>query len=55
MLLENVKEIIDAGHLGEYSSLVEKLIEEEYTSVDVAAALLKMTLEKESKEIPARG
>lgn len=54
MLLENVKEIVDAGHLGEYSSLVEKLIEEEYTSVDVAAALLKMALEKESKEIPAR-
>jgi ATP-dependent RNA helicase DeaD len=55
MLLENVKEIIDAGHLGEYSSLVEKLIEEEYTSVDVAAALLKMTIEKESKEMQARG
>jgi ATP-dependent RNA helicase DeaD len=54
MLLENVKEIIDVGHLGEYSSLVEKLIEEEYTSIDVAAALLKMAFEKESKETPAR-
>jgi len=55
MLLENVKEVIDVGHLGEYSNLVEKLIEEEYTSLDVAAALLKIMIEKESKEVSARG
>jgi len=46
-LLENVKDIVDAGHLGEYSNLVEKLIQEEYTSLDVAAALLKMMIDKE--------
>ncbi len=47
ILLENVKDIVDAGHLGEYSNLVEKLIQEEYTSLDVAAALLKMMIDKE--------
>ena len=46
-LLENVKDIVDAGHLGEYSNLVEKLIQEEYTSLDVAAALLKTMIDKE--------
>ena len=46
-LLENVKDVVDAGHLGEYSNLVEKLIQEEYTSLDVAAALLKMMIDKE--------
>lgn len=47
ILLENVKDVVDAGHLGEYSNLVEKLIQEEYTSLDVAAALLKMMIDKE--------
>ncbi|MHB8101241.1 MAG: DEAD/DEAH box helicase [Methanosarcina sp.] len=47
ILLENVKYVVDAGHLGEYSNLVEKLIQEEYTSLDVAAALLKMMIDKE--------
>ena len=51
ILLENVKDIVDAGHLGEYSNLVEKLIQEEYTSLDVAAALLKILIDKESKEV----
>lgn len=46
-LLENVKDIVDAGHLGEYSNLVEKLIQEEYTSLDVTAVLLKMMIDKE--------
>lgn len=46
-LLENVKDIVDAGHLGEYSNLVERLIQEEYTSLDVATALLKMMIDKE--------
>ena len=46
-LLENVKDVVDAGHLGEYSNLVERLIQEEYTSLDVAAALLKMMIDKE--------
>jgi ATP-dependent RNA helicase DeaD len=54
-ILENVKDVVDAGHLGEYNNLVEKLIQEEYTSLDVAAALLKIIIDKEGKEVPSRG
>ena len=54
ILLENVKDIVDAGHLGEYSNLVEKLIQEEYTSLDVAAALLKILIDKESIEVSGK-
>ena len=42
LLLEKVKGIIDAGHLGKCSNLVEKLVQEDYTSLEVAAALLKI-------------
>ncbi|MGB8216055.1 MAG: DEAD/DEAH box helicase [Candidatus Methanoperedens sp.] len=44
LLLEKVKGIVDAGHLGEYSNLVEKLTQEDYTSLEVASALLKMVM-----------
>ncbi len=44
LLLEKVKGAVDAGHLGEYSNLVEKLTQEDYTSLEVAAALLKMVM-----------
>lgn len=50
LILEKVKGIIDAGHLGEYNNLVEKLIQEDYTSLDVAAALLKMQMGERGKE-----
>ncbi|MCZ7406013.1 MAG: DEAD/DEAH box helicase [Candidatus Methanoperedens sp.] len=54
LLLEKVKGTVDAGHLGEYSNLVEKLTQEDYTSLEVAAALLKMLMgegsTKEGKE-----
>ena len=43
-VLEKVKGIVDAGHLGEYSNLVEKLTQEDYTSLEVAAALLKIVM-----------
>lgn len=44
LVLEKVKGIVDAGHLGEYTNMVEKLIQEDYTSGEVAAALLKMVI-----------
>ncbi len=50
LLLEKVKGIVDAGHLGEYNNLVEKLIQEGYTSLDVAAALLKMQMGEGEKK-----
>ncbi len=55
IILETVKDTVDAGNLGEYSNLVEKLIQEEYTSLEVAAALLKIMIDKENKEVSPRG
>ena len=51
LLLEKVKGIVDTGHLGEYSNLVEKLTQEDYTSLEVASALLKMVMGEGSKEV----
>ncbi|MDP3105105.1 MAG: DEAD/DEAH box helicase [Candidatus Methanoperedens sp.] len=50
LILEKIKGIVDAGHLGEYSNLVEKLTQEDYSSLDVAAALLKMQMGERGKE-----
>ena len=50
LLLEKVKGVIDAGHLGKCSNLVEKLVQEDYTSLEVAAALLKIVAAEGSKE-----
>ncbi|HEX7627325.1 MAG TPA: DEAD/DEAH box helicase [Candidatus Methanoperedens sp.] len=50
LVMEKVKGIIDAGHLGEYSNMVEKLTREDYTSLDVASALLKMMMGDAKKE-----
>jgi len=50
LVLEKVKGIVDAGHLGEYTNLVEKLIQDDYTSSEVAAALLKIVMGEGSKE-----
>jgi len=53
--LEKVKKSIDEGHLGKYVNWVEKLLEEEYTSLDIAASLLKMVMGGGSKEPKAQG
>jgi ATP-dependent RNA helicase DeaD len=50
LLLEKVKGIIDAGHLGEYSNMVEKFTQEDYTTLEVASALLKMLMGERGKE-----
>ncbi|WP_129596817.1 DEAD/DEAH box helicase [Methanohalophilus profundi] len=49
MLSQNVKKIIDDGHIGKYEHWVENLLEEDYASVDVAAALVKILLAEEKK------
>jgi len=49
LLLERIKGIIDAGHLGKCNNLVEKLIQEDYTSLEVAAALLKIVVDEGNK------
>jgi len=50
LLLEKVKKIVDAGHLGEYTNMVEKFTQEDYTSLEVASALLKMVMGDGGKE-----
>jgi ATP-dependent RNA helicase DeaD len=42
--LDELKQIIDKEDLKKYVYLVERLINEDYTSLDIAAALLKKTL-----------
>lgn len=43
--ITEVKEVMDNGGLNAYISIVEELLEENYTSVEIAAALLKKELE----------
>jgi ATP-dependent RNA helicase DeaD len=52
LMLEKVKQVIDAGGLAKYTQWIERLIEEEYTSLDLAAALLKMIAGKDDEEEP---
>jgi len=40
-MLENIKKEVDKEELGKYEKIVETLLEEDYTSFDIAAALLK--------------
>lgn len=49
-VLEKVKDRIEEGNLDRYAQLIESLVEEEYSTLDVAAALLKMALGAEAKE-----
>ena len=44
ILLEKIKEEIDKGELGRYEEMVNLLLEEDYSSFDVAAVLLKFYL-----------
>jgi ATP-dependent RNA helicase DeaD len=44
-LLERVKQTVEAGSIDRYVELVERVMVDDYTSVDIAAALLKMELE----------
>ncbi len=44
MLLDKIRETIDNGHLGKYIGIAERLIQEDYTSLDIAAALFKSVM-----------
>jgi ATP-dependent RNA helicase DeaD len=48
-LLEKVRDSIEEGDLERYISLVERLVGEEYSTVDVAAALLKIMVVTDAK------
>jgi len=47
--LDSVKQVIDEGKLKKYTALVERLINEDYTSLDIAAALIKKSMINNSK------
>lgn len=49
LLLEKVKQVIEEGGLAKYIQWVERLIEEEYNSLDLAAALLKISHGREGE------
>ncbi|MCL2616900.1 MAG: DbpA RNA binding domain-containing protein, partial [Defluviitaleaceae bacterium] len=46
--LEKVKGVIDEGQLAKYINLVERLSSDDYSTMDVAAALIKMNLYDEN-------
>ncbi|HEY4651428.1 MAG TPA: DEAD/DEAH box helicase [Pontibacter sp.] len=48
MFLDKVREVLEKGNLSKQITLIERLVNEDYTSLEVAAALLKMSL-KEAK------
>jgi ATP-dependent RNA helicase DeaD len=48
--LDKVKDILDKGDLERYEHLIEPLLKEDYTSLDIATALLKMIMDEEGKE-----
>ncbi len=50
ILLDKIKGAIEEGHLGKYVSLVERIVEEEYTSLDIAAALLKLSMDEKPEK-----
>jgi len=47
-LAAKISEIIGAGHNSKYINQVETIMSEDFTSIDVAASLLKMILEKDN-------
>jgi len=50
VFLEKIKQTIGENDLTHYTYLIERLLEEEYTSLDIAAALLKMCVGAENTE-----
>ncbi len=51
LILEKIKTTIKEGHLGKYVHSIETLIAEEYTSLDAAAALFKIFIDSQNKEV----
>lgn len=46
-LLDEVRSVIEAGSLERYTSIVEQFLDDESTSMDMAAALLKILMQRE--------
>ncbi|SJZ40574.1 DEAD/DEAH box helicase [Selenihalanaerobacter shriftii] len=50
LLLEDVIEMLEGDNLSKEVKVIEGLVEEDYTSIDIAAALLKLVVEEDNKE-----
>ena len=50
LLMDKVKQVIEDGGLAKYIQWVERLMEEDYNSLELAAALFKMSLGKDVEE-----
>lgn len=51
-ILDNVADVINENDLSQMVNIIEKkILEEDYTSLDLAAALLKMTMGEDSEDI----
>ena len=48
--LERVKGVVEKGGLERYENLMEQLLKEDYSSLDIASALLKITMDEDVKE-----
>ncbi len=44
VFVEKLKSVIDDNHLTKYINIVEEIVDDDYNSMDIAAALLKMSL-----------
>ena len=51
LFLDKVIEIMDEDDLSQYVSIIERLAGEDYTSIEIAAALLKMAIGNKDKEV----
>jgi ATP-dependent RNA helicase DeaD len=51
-LIEKIKDTIDKGNIERYVQIVEPLLTEDYATLDIAAALLKINMDEENKEYP---
>lgn len=49
-VLERVKAVIEKGGMERYERLLELLLQEDYAFIDIAAALLKMEMDKEARD-----
>ena len=50
MFLDDIKHVINTENLEEYTNKVERLVKEDYTSIEIAAALLRMVMIKKDQK-----
>lgn len=48
--VSNLKDYVEKEHLGKHTKIIEELLEDDYTAIELAAGLLKMSLSDEKEE-----